>query len=274
MAPCGLGGHSMVPHGDVAPVRWATVLLGTKIFPVGENLATLETVPRGTAALDTAMVADVGVPPEMLHPDDFPTEAESLPDPLPGPLSSDILLCTDQRPVGGVPIVVLTGMAGDKVRSVGLRHYLQWLCARILRKLAAPVERMAPPGVGVPTTMGMLQQEVDLLLAKQAIERVHHPESLGFYSRVFLAPKKNGKLRPVINLCPLNQCILCPHFQMETVASISSAIRPGDWATSLDLTDAYFHVPIAPWFRKYLHFVVNSQIWQFQVLPFGLSTAP
>ena len=75
--------------------------------------------------------------------------------------------------------------------------------------------------------------------------------------------QENRKLRPVINLRPLNQCILCPHFQMETVVSISSAIHPGDWATSLDLKNAYFRVPIASWFRRYLRFVVTGQVWWF-----------
>ena len=85
--------------------------------------------------------------------------------------------------------------------------------------------------------MMTLQQEVNSLLAKQAIERVRQPESLGFYSRVFLVPKKNRKLRPLISLRPLNCCLLFPHFQMDTVTSVTAAIQLGDWATSLDLTD-------------------------------------
>ena len=101
-----------------------------------------------------------------------------------------------------------------------------------------------------------------------------NPESLGFYSCAFLISKKNRKLCTVFNLRWLNCCLLCPHFQMETVASITVPVQPGNWATSLDLTDVYFHVPVALWFWKYLRFVVNGWIWQFQALPFVLSTAP
>ena len=43
---------------------------------------------------------------------------------------------------------------------------------------------------------------------------------------------------------------------------------------SLDLTDAYLHVPIHPTSRKYLHFALNDKIFQFRALPFGLSTSP
>ena len=119
-----------------------------------------------------------------------------------------------------------------------------------------------------------LLAEVRTLLAKSAIEPVLRRESLGFYSHVFLVPKKNGQFRLVINLRPLNKVLHCPHFKMETVADICSAIQPGDWATSLDLTDAYFHIPVAHWFRKYLRFVVGGAVYQFRALPFGLSPAP
>ncbi len=125
-----------------------------------------------------------------------------------------------------------------------------------------------------PENESILQDQVDTMLLKEAIEEVEQPSSLGHYSHMFLVPKKNGKLRPVINLKPLNRQLVCPSFKMETVADVTSAVRRGDWATSLDLTDGYFHIPIAPWFRKYLRFVINGKVFQFRALPFGLSTAP
>ena len=38
--------------------------------------------------------------------------------------------------------------------------------------------------------------------------------------------------------------------------------------------DAYFHVPIHPNSRKYLRSAFENRVYQFQVLPFGLNTAP
>ena len=61
---------------------------------------------------------------------------------------------------------------------------------------------------------------------------------------------------------------------METPASIAAAMRLGDWATSIDLKDAYFHIMIAPSSRKFLRFVVNGTVYQFRALPFGLASAP
>ena len=60
---------------------------------------------------------------------------------------------------------------------------------------------------------------------------------------------------------------------METPRSILRALQQGQWLTSLDLKDAYFHIGIHPADRRYLRFCHNSTAWQFTVLPFGLSTS-
>ena len=46
------------------------------------------------------------------------------------------------------------------------------------------------------------------------------------------------------------------------------------WAVSIDLTDAYLHIPIHPRSRKYLHFSYEDQTFQFTALPFGMSLSP
>ena len=48
---------------------------------------------------------------------------------------------------------------------------------------------------------------------------------------------------------------IVPHFKMETNRSIRGSIHLGMWTTSLDLTDAFFHIPISPKFGKFLRFV-------------------
>ncbi|MCG7867312.1 MAG: reverse transcriptase-like protein [Candidatus Thiodiazotropha taylori] len=120
----------------------------------------------------------------------------------------------------------------------------------------------------------LLKEEVQLLLQKKAVEVVSDPTSPGFYSRIFLVKKKNGKLRPIIDLSPLNKMMRVDHFQMETSSSIRKAIPPGAWAVSIDLQDAYLHIPIHRASRKYLRFTLDGTVYQFRSLPFGISTAP
>ena len=71
----------------------------------------------------------------------------------------------------------------------------------------------------------------------------------------------------------MSSCI-ARSFTMETPRSILRALQQGQWLTSLDLKDAYFHIGIDPADRRYLHFCHNGTAWQFTVLPFGLSTSP
>lgn len=118
-----------------------------------------------------------------------------------------------------------------------------------------------------------LRNSVQSLLQKEAIEVVE-ASTLGFYSRLFLAPKKSGAWRPVIDLKPLNQFLTPPKFKMETVHSIMEAMQPNSWCTSLDLQDAFLHIPVAQRHRRYLRFRVGDAHYQFKALPFGLGTSP
>ena len=63
-------------------------------------------------------------------------------------------------------------------------------------------------------------------------------------------------------------------FKMETPETIRTFLQQGEWVTSVDFKDAYFHIPIQEQSRKYLRFHVQGRTYQFKALPFGLSTAP
>ncbi|KAJ1116790.1 hypothetical protein NDU88_004996 [Pleurodeles waltl] len=121
----------------------------------------------------------------------------------------------------------------------------------------------------------LLEQEVQVLLSKGAVELVPEQErGRGCYSRYFLIPKKDGRLRPILDLRILNWFLKQEKFKMLTLAQVLLALNKEDWMVSVDLQDAYFHIPILKSHRKYLRFVVGSQHYQFAVLPFGLTSAP
>ena len=86
-----------------------------------------------------------------------------------------------------------------------------------------------------------------------------------------MVPKVTGGWRPVLDLSPLNRFLRRVSFRMETPTSVREAVFHNDWAASLDLTDAYFHVLTHQRFRKWLHFMWSHQVFQFRALPFGLS---
>lgn len=86
--------------------------------------------------------------------------------------------------------------------------------------------------------------------------------------------KKGGGQRPVINLRELNSHLNYTHFKMEGIHSVRNMIQQGDYMIKIDLTDAYFTVPISEDHQKYLQFRWKKQTFQFQCLPFGISVAP
>ncbi|KAE8602875.1 hypothetical protein XENTR_v10014161 [Xenopus tropicalis] len=61
---------------------------------------------------------------------------------------------------------------------------------------------------------------------------------------------------------------------MESLSTIKAVVHTGDWLASLDLKDAYLHVPVAEEHHRYLRFAWQEQHLQFQCLPFGLATSP
>ena len=111
------------------------------------------------------------------------------------------------------------------------------------------------------------------MIDKRAVEPVWD-SSPGFYSILFVVPKASGGWRPVIDLSALNRFLAIPTFSMETPEQIRLSMPKSAWVVSIDLKDAYFHVPMRRSIRKYLRFSFRGRVWQFRALPFGLSTAP
>ena len=60
---------------------------------------------------------------------------------------------------------------------------------------------------------------------------------------------------------------------MQTLQLVINQLHKGDWLASLYLKDSYFHFLIRQDHRPYLRFAFQVQVFQFKVLPFGLSTA-
>ncbi len=104
--------------------------------------------------------------------------------------------------------------------------------------------------VSCPRKDSLIHESIQKMLNKRAI-RVVSDGYPGFYSHLFMVPKKGtDKWRPVIDLSTLNNYTLIPHFKMETAELIRASLQPQEWVTSVDLTDAYFHIPIRPRYCK------------------------
>ena len=79
---------------------------------------------------------------------------------------------------------------------------------------------------------------------KNAVEPVENQNSLGFYNRLFLVPKPNNRWRPILDLSTMNNFLNTELFKMETPETIRTSLQVGEWVTSIDFKDTYFHIPI------------------------------
>ena len=90
-----------------------------------------------------------------------------------------------------------------------------------------------------PNKNSYLLEALHQLIDKNAVELVHNQTSLGFFNRLFLVPKPNN--RPILDLSKLNLFLKVEKFKMETPETIRTSLQQGEWVTSVDFKDAYFH---------------------------------
>ena len=114
----------------------------------------------------------------------------------------------------------------------------KWVLSIVRNGFKIPFKSVPPLSL-IPINLSqyispLLREEIAELLKKRAVERVRNPGTPGFYSRLFLVPKKNGKLRPVIDLSLLNHSIHKRHFKLGTVKSVRQSKMYNDWGHRSD----------------------------------------
>jgi len=178
-----------------------------------------------------------------------------------------------------LPVGWLAGRTANHFRNWEAITSDKWVLQTVrgyqLEFVNMPTQKQAPMTCASKKLSELISQEIEAMIQKGAVEEVDPRSSVeGFYSRLFLVPKKDGKHRPVINLRPLNAFLRHQHFKMEGIHVVRDLLQQGDWMARIDLKDAYFAVPVCPSDRKYLRFKWQSKGYEFTCLPFGLSTAP
>ena len=110
-------------------------------------------------------------------------------------------------------------------------------------------------GYANPVKSRSLTEALRSLVGKLVVEKVVVKSSLAFFNRLFLVPNPNGTWRPILDLSQRNLFLQSNTFKMETPETIRLSLQKQEWVTSLDFSDAYFHIPINHRSRKYLRFL-------------------
>ena len=116
-----------------------------------------------------------------------------------------------------------------------------------LELTSLPEQSHIPSSETDKRSANLIAEEVESMLDKKAIQCIQQDRTEGFFSRIFLVPKKGGKFRPVVNLRPLNRCIRYRHFKMEGIHTVKDLLRRGDYMVRIDLKGCLFrHTNMLP----------------------------
>ena len=153
------------------------------------------------------------------------------------------------------------------------------------------VARLVRKGVTLPFTMTptpyrcfrevtdvaqreVISTEVSEMVRRGVIRRAR-PRAREIVSRIFCVAKKGtNKLQPCLDLRPLNRFLDPPRFRLEGLPVLRQLVQHQDFCCSIDLSSAYWHVPLARGVKRWFRFAWEGRTYEFDVLPFGVSIAP
>ena len=92
-----------------------------------------------------------------------------------------------------------------------------------------------------------------------------------FVSNVFTRDKPDGSVKIILDLTHFNTFIDTLKW---TTFKLLLIMSKGCYMASIDWRDAYYTVPVAEGFRKFLVFKWNNTSYQYTCLPNGLACAP
>ena len=120
------------------------------------------------------------------------------------------------------------------------------------------------------TSKDIVEKEVKDMLELDVIE----PSTSPYCSPIVLVKKPDGSIRFCIDFRKLNAITIQDSepipFQEELIASFTDS----EWISKLDLTKGYWEIPLEEESKKFTAFQTPLGLFQFKVMPFGLSNAP
>ena len=116
----------------------------------------------------------------------------------------------------------------------------------------------------------IVEKEIEKMLANDVIE----PSESSWVSPVVLATKKDGSPRFCINYRKLNQVTKKDAYPLPNINDCIDALSGSGWFSTLDLASGYWQVEMSEESKPLTAFVTHKGLYQFKVLPFGLTNAP
>ena len=95
------------------------------------------------------------------------------------------------------------------------------------------------------------RKEINRFVSKGVIKPISDSEN-GFCNFHFSWTEKKNKHRLILNLKEFNKNVVYRHFKMDNLKTALNMVRQNCFMASIDLSDAYYRVPVALTDQKYL----------------------
>lgn len=86
--------------------------------------------------------------------------------------------------------------------------------------------------------------------------------------------EKPTKMRLILNCKNINRFIPLRYFRLENWPQVFPFLERGMWGGKIDLSNAYFHLPLHPSLAKFMNVRVGEKTYRFTAAPFGLNILP
>lgn len=120
----------------------------------------------------------------------------------------------------------------------------------------------------------LVEERLQQLISAEIIERVTDDMDTAFCSSLVVVPKGKEDIRLVIDLRGPNRYIYRSPFSMPTLESIVAELDGAKWFSTIDLTNAFFHIELDKDSRHLTNFFTEFGMFRCVRLPFGLCNAP
>ena len=124
------------------------------------------------------------------------------------------------------------------------------------------------------TQTNLISEEINKLVKLNIVSKNKYKRI--YPNQVFIVKSEDRttKNRLIFDMSELNKSINLRKFTMTKLSDIIPHIFENNYAATFDLSKAYYHVPINPKYKKFFSFKFQSDFYNFNSMPFGLSTAP